>query len=117
VSFKSKQKKGAIAAAKAKYQPATAARWFLTPVVVGCACARCGGVLRKGRDMVYRHAPRTSLCVLCAQDDPTIRYRPSLRWSAKRNRERPGTTTKDAAEAAPSSGGVSLAARWGGGAT
>src|SRR4051794_25907373 len=47
-------------------------RYYLTLVRADCACARCGGTLRAGTAqrpgvMVYRHTPRETLCVACAE--------------------------------------------------
>jgi hypothetical protein len=63
----------------------SARKWWLT--VVGettTCCARCGGVLRSGREMVYRHTPREALCVSCAERDPLVKWRPSRRWEERR---------------------------------
>lgn len=58
---------------------ADSTKWWLTPVEQTTCCARHGGVLRPGQDMVYRHTPREALCVACA-DREGIKYRPSRRW-------------------------------------
>ena len=56
--------------------------WWLTITATDTCCAECGGVLRQGRQMVYRATPREARCVPCAEADPAIRYRPSVRWEA-----------------------------------
>jgi hypothetical protein len=33
--------------------------------------------------MVYRREPGESLCVACADRDPAVRWRPSVRWERK----------------------------------
>lgn len=62
------------------------AKWWLTIVGTTTCCARCGAVLRAGREMVYRHRPREALCVACAERDAQVRraYRPSLRWERQK---------------------------------
>src|SRR4051812_14601632 len=40
-------------------------------------CGRCGGVLRVGREMVYRHTPRQALWTACGHSDP--QYGPARR--------------------------------------
>jgi hypothetical protein len=87
LSYQSREKKRqymrrniAIARAKQEHEAETDRRWFLTIVGRDCACARCGRVLRKGREMVYRHTPGETRCVPCAQRDPASKgYRTSLR--------------------------------------
>ena len=64
------------------------AGWWPTLVVRDCACARCGMVLRVGREMVYRRTPREARCVVCAEGDPGCRWRPSLAWE-KQARKKP----------------------------
>lgn len=60
-------------------------RW-LTLVKEDTCCARCAGMLRIGREMVYRHTPREALCLPCADADPAVSYRPSAAWESKRGR-------------------------------
>ncbi len=55
-------------------------RYWLTIVKRNTCCARCAGLLRVRREMVYRHTPREALCVLCAERDPNVRFRPSVAW-------------------------------------
>jgi hypothetical protein len=91
VSFESREKrrkaKAAIARNKRGHATEIARRWYLTIVRRKTRCATCGGVLFAGRPMVYRHQPRKSLCLPCA-DAAGIDYRPSQRWekSARRGR-------------------------------
>jgi hypothetical protein len=90
MSYKSRQKKrmisAAVASAERKRTPATEGRWFLTIVQRTCCCARCAGMLREGREMVYRYAPRESLCPACAEADPDVKVRTSIRWEQARKR-------------------------------
>jgi hypothetical protein len=100
MSYKSREKKRqykrrniAIERSKREHERDTDRRWFLTIVRRDCACACCGGVLRSGREMVYRHTPGETRCVPCAQRDPESKaYRTSLRWSRwnKKRRQRGG---------------------------
>ena len=57
---------------------------WLTLVSRTTCCARCAGVLRPGREMVFRKVPQEALCVICADADPQISYRPSARWEQAR---------------------------------
>jgi hypothetical protein len=66
-----------------------AERWWLTYVRMDCCCARCASILRRGREMVYRHMPRETLCVRCA-DRERVPYGLSLRAERERRRERQG---------------------------
>ena len=84
MSYKSRQIKRAIAASKREHADTIATRWFLTIVQSACACATCGGILRPEREMVYRHTPRETRCVLCAED-AGIKARPSTSWTKARN--------------------------------
>ena len=96
MSYRSRQKKRERRAAEGQGRHATRparttdtpGRWFLTLVTRTCCCARCGGVLRAGADMVYRHTPRECLCTACAHVDPAIKPRPSLKWEHTRQRSR-----------------------------
>jgi hypothetical protein len=38
--------------------------------------------------MVYRHEPREALCVACADKDPAVDWRPSVRWERERTTRR-----------------------------
>ena len=58
--------------------------WWLTLAKRDTCCATCSGVLRAGGDMVYRAAPREARCVMCADADPLVTYRPSVRWEARK---------------------------------
>lgn len=83
---KKRTKKAAIAAAqlRARSSGSSASKWWLTLVTRDTCCARCAGILRSGREMVYRRSPREALCVSCAGDDPSIRFRPSAAWEERR---------------------------------
>ena len=77
------------AQAAARRTGSSAPRWWLTIVRGATCCARCAVVLRQGSEMVYRHTPRESLCVACAQNDPDARtFKPSVRWERERSRSR-----------------------------
>lgn len=60
-------------------------RYWLTVVSRKTCCALCAGILREGREVVYRHTPRESLCVSCAIS-AGVSYRPSTRWMKERRR-------------------------------
>ena len=57
--------------------------WWLTPVRTTTCCARCSGILRAGREMVYRAEPREARCLACAEG---LHYRPSVKWEQTRRR-------------------------------
>lgn len=85
MSFRSRQKKrkakAAIAKNKRAYADVIRGRWYLTVAKRTTCCARCGGVLREGRELVYRAEPREALCKLCAESHPEAKSaRPSCRW-------------------------------------
>ena len=84
MSFKQRErkrrKKAALSSSRLGSRQSSSPKWWLTIVTRKTCCARCSGVLREGSEMVYRHAPREALCVLCAEGDPEVRYRPSMRW-------------------------------------
>jgi hypothetical protein len=87
---KKRKKVGAVAAAQreSRRTGSSAGKWWLTIVKQTTCCARHGGVLHEGTEMVYRHTPREALCVACAERDPAIRWRPSVRWEERRARRR-----------------------------
>ncbi len=87
MSFKSRQKKRAIQKARKAYASAIAERHYLTVVTRACSCNACGGALREGREMIYRHSPKAVLCLLCAEQQ-AIRFRTSQAWEKRRHRER-----------------------------
>jgi hypothetical protein len=74
-----RRKRGAIAAAQrsARANGSASSKWWLTLVSTTTCCATCGGVLRTGRRMVYRHTPREARCLPCADG---LNYRPSVKW-------------------------------------
>ncbi len=88
VSFRSREKKRrakiAVAQVKRQHGAVMRTRYYLTKVKSDCRCCACGGKLRAGADMVYRHDGPVTLCVLCADRDPLVEYRPSIRWERKR---------------------------------
>ncbi len=90
MGYKSRQKKRAVAVSRSVHRETMNTRWYLTLVTRTCACARCGGVLREKREMVYRHTPRETLCPMCAEADPAIQARPSYAWEKARKRQRGG---------------------------
>jgi len=84
-----RKKRAAVAASQrtARESGSSARKWWLTLVTKDTCCARCAGVLRAGREMVYRHAPREALCLPCAEADGLC-YRPSVRWERARRARR-----------------------------
>lgn len=88
MSYKSRQKKRIINASKHANREVMARRWYLTICTRDTCCARCAGVLRIGGEMVYRHTPRESLCVLCSELDSAIKPRPSTSWESASRRAR-----------------------------
>jgi RNase P subunit RPR2 len=77
-----RRKKTAIASAQRQARSAGKSnRWWLTRVARDTCCARCGTILRVGREMVYRAEPREARCVPCGEG---VSYRPSVRWEQKR---------------------------------
>jgi hypothetical protein len=71
------------AQSNARRSGSSADRHWLTIVAQKTCCARCGYVLKPGREMVYRHRPREALCVSCA-DRQQLPYLPALRWERER---------------------------------
>lgn len=63
----------------------SAGKWWLTPLVRTQACAKCGTLVREGRDAVYRHRPVEVCCPPCA-DREKLPYRPSVRWERQRRK-------------------------------
>lgn len=86
MSYRSRQRKRAIRATQQSTREVQAPRWYRTIVSRDCSCNRCGRALRKGVELVYRHTPRTVLCVACAERE-RLDARPSLRWEKRRARE------------------------------
>ena len=90
MSFKQREKKRkknaamTSAQATARATGSSAGKWWLTIAVTTTCCARCAGVLRKGREMVYRARPLEALCKDCAERDTSITPRPSARWERDR---------------------------------
>ncbi len=82
---KRKKKAAQIAARKSSRNTGSAAgKWWRTVVTRDTCCARCGGMLRRGRDMVYRAIPREALCLGCAnKDEVACKAKPSLLWEAR----------------------------------
>jgi hypothetical protein len=82
MSYESRRKKRAYkrAAVKSRRSEKTAARWFLTIAKRPGKCACCGHEFRRGAEIVFRFEPRDLRCLRCADRDPEIRYRASLRW-------------------------------------
>ena len=68
---------------KARRPASTPGKWWLTITSRVTCCARCAGILREGREMVFRKVPQEALCVACA-DRAGIHYRPSARWEQSR---------------------------------
>ena len=72
--------KKANAVRRNRASDAAAARYWLTIVGRDCRCSGCGDWLRKGGQLVFRKVGPVTLCVACADADPLVEYRPSLRW-------------------------------------
>lgn len=72
----------------ARASGSSAGKWWLTIATRDGCCACHGGILREGREIVYRHSPGEVLCVLCAEADPTIKPKPSIRWERTYGRRR-----------------------------
>jgi len=94
VSYQSRDKKRRYKAAtkkakkKAFRSSDTAKRWFLTIARKDCCCACCSVVLRRGRDIVYRHEPKEIRCLRCAERNADSKgYRTSLRWVQQNKRK------------------------------
>ncbi len=88
---KTRRKRIATSNAQARSRKSGSATtgWWLTIVRVDTCCARCAKVLRRGREMVYRHTPREALCVVCASCDPeSAGYKVSLAWEKKQGGRR-----------------------------
>jgi hypothetical protein len=86
MAFKQREKKrrkkaAMLAAQKSARSSGKSQGWWLTLVSRDTCCARCGSILRKGREMVYRAEPREARCKLCAD---RLSYRPSVRWERER---------------------------------
>ena len=64
-----------------------AAKHWLTLVREDCCCNECAGILRVGRECVYRHTPREILCVVCAELQH-LSSRPSVAWEQQRRSRR-----------------------------
>jgi hypothetical protein len=89
LSFKSREKRrrrkleGRIAVSKARANRTgeTARRWFLTLARKPGRFDCCGDRFERGGELVYRHEPRSTLCVRCASKHPEAsKARPSIRW-------------------------------------
>lgn len=90
MSFRSREsnrkKKAAMSAAQSKAKATgSTSRWWLTIVTRDTCCARCAGMLRVGRPMVYRASPREALCPACAET-AEVKFRPSVAWEQRRTR-------------------------------
>jgi hypothetical protein len=88
MSYKSREKKrrrrAALGQLREKHGEAMRARHYLTITTRPCCCNRvgCGRSLRPGDEAVYRHTPRETLCVTCAEL-AGISYRPSQAWERR----------------------------------
>lgn len=92
MSHKSRQKrrikKAAIKRNKARNVEDTHTRYFLTIVSRQTRCSACGKHLLERGEFVYRKSGTVCLCVACADRDPLVSYRPSLRWESARRGSR-----------------------------
>ena len=89
MSFKQREQKrrrrAAVITARRK-SGTSSGKWWRTIVKRDTCCARCSGILRIGREMVYRHSPREALCLSCADAAPDVTARPSIAWERWRRR-------------------------------
>lgn len=86
-----RRKKAAIHAAKKEQRNVRSnpsPRYYLTKVRYDCRCSSCGTKLRKRADMVYRHLGPVTLCLCCADRDPLVAYRLSVRWERAQEAKR-----------------------------
>jgi hypothetical protein len=83
-----RRKKAAIRAAKGEHRRSMDARYYRTKVKRPCQCSSCGCKLKMNADLVYRRAGPVTLCVPCADRDPLVEYRTSLRWEKAREQKR-----------------------------
>jgi hypothetical protein len=83
-----RRKKAGIAASKREHSTAMRSRYYLTKVKRACRCSSCGKRLRERMDMVFRKDGPVMLCVDCADRDPLVDYRLSLRWEQDRRARR-----------------------------
>ena len=95
MGFKQRERKRKTKAAARRAQSrsrdtgSSAAGWWLTVVQTDTCCGRCGRTLRRGHEMVYRHAPREARCMDCARRlEDSKGYGTSLRWARERSRKR-----------------------------
>jgi hypothetical protein len=118
MSYKSRQKKRAIRAAKEKHRAAISERHYLTLVKRKCVCNACGGLLRAGKEMVYRHTPREILCTICAEHRGLAgsKLRVSARWekaaarrTANRKAQRRARRAREVASYESTTGTLDLA--------
>jgi hypothetical protein len=88
LSFKSRERKRrtkiAVAKAKREHRDVMEKRYYRTLVKHPCRCAARGCRLRVGDEMVYKHHGPVTLCVSCAEGDPLVEYRTSIRWEQRR---------------------------------
>jgi RNase P subunit RPR2 len=91
VSYRSRERKrqakAAVAKVKREHSATMRVRYYLTKVKRDCRCKSCGGILRTGSDFVYRHDGQVTLCVSCADKDPLVDYRVSMRWETEAKRK------------------------------
>jgi hypothetical protein len=71
-------------------------RWWITVAQRKSTCSDCGGTIRAGSDLVYRHKPRATLCHPCAQLQG-IAPAPSLKWDQRERKRRRRRTRKSIA--------------------
>jgi len=88
MSYESRQKKRRHKRIEAKGRrrrsPESARRWFLTLAKKPGRFACCGAGFDRGAEIVYRHEPRETRCVRCAERlEDSKGFRPSIRWERK----------------------------------
>jgi hypothetical protein len=91
VSYRSREKKrrrkAAITKTKREHSATMGTRYYLTLVKQPCRCKACDHKLARGDEMVYRRDGQVTLCLPCADRDPLVDYRPSMRWEERKRLE------------------------------
>jgi hypothetical protein len=81
---KKRRHKRIEAKARQRRSPESARRWFLTLAKKPGRFTCCGAGFERGAAIVYRHEPRETRCLRCAERlEDSKGYRPSIRWERK----------------------------------